>query len=214
MAASLQTRTEEETKTPRKDAIVSSGGGGETAYFISINIRQPKIRIKLPKLLAKALQRRRNHKFKDAESADNSKSKKRWGGKVGSIVSDLFGGGGKKITKPEASSDSPREIVEEREAKRSENDEDRRRNGLGFDINGGRAGSSESARVPIRKMRNGRSVRKKWITDRARFGEEAELCKKRILMGEKCRPLNLSGKLNYDKNGVLLAEEVNPLKEF
>ncbi|XAR49170.1 hypothetical protein NMG60_11032267 [Bertholletia excelsa] len=44
-------------------------------------------------------------------------------------------------------------------------------------------------------------------------GEEGggeELCKKRILMGEKCRPLNLSGALHYDQNGVLLPEEVHP----
>lgn len=37
---------------------------------------------------------------------------------------------------------------------------------------------------------------------------EMKLCKKRILMGEKCSPLNLSGALHYDTNGVLLPEEV------
>ncbi|KAG8648297.1 hypothetical protein MANES_09G174200v8 [Manihot esculenta] len=31
-----------------------------------------------------------------------------------------------------------------------------------------------------------------------------ELCKKRILMGEKCRPLSYSGKLEYDRDGILL----------
>ncbi|KAI5658639.1 hypothetical protein M9H77_27432 [Catharanthus roseus] len=35
-----------------------------------------------------------------------------------------------------------------------------------------------------------------------------ELCKKRILMGGKCKPLNLSGKLRYDENGILLPEEI------
>ncbi|KAL3515995.1 hypothetical protein ACH5RR_022897 [Cinchona calisaya] len=34
-----------------------------------------------------------------------------------------------------------------------------------------------------------------------------ELCKKKILMGEKCRPLNKSGILQYDENGFLLLEE-------
>lgn len=33
-----------------------------------------------------------------------------------------------------------------------------------------------------------------------------ELCKKRILMGSKCKPLNLSGTLQYDNNGILLPE--------
>ncbi|CAI9764249.1 unnamed protein product [Fraxinus pennsylvanica] len=37
---------------------------------------------------------------------------------------------------------------------------------------------------------------------------EMELCKKRILMGEKCRPLNLSGALHYDTDGILLPEEI------
>ncbi|KAL2254157.1 UNVERIFIED_CONTAM: hypothetical protein Sindi_0210400 [Sesamum indicum] len=42
---------------------------------------------------------------------------------------------------------------------------------------------------------------------------ELELCKKRILMGEKCRPLNISGTLHYDKYGVLLPEDVLPSEE-
>ncbi|ONI04357.1 hypothetical protein PRUPE_6G317300 [Prunus persica] len=33
-----------------------------------------------------------------------------------------------------------------------------------------------------------------------------ELCKKRILMGSKCRPLSLSGTLQYDENGILITE--------
>ncbi|KAI3801320.1 hypothetical protein L1987_29424 [Smallanthus sonchifolius] len=37
--------------------------------------------------------------------------------------------------------------------------------------------------------------------------EELELCKKRIIMGKKCRPLNVSGALHYDKNGVLVPED-------
>ncbi|EEF49926.1 hypothetical protein RCOM_1434180 [Ricinus communis] len=37
-------------------------------------------------------------------------------------------------------------------------------------------------------------------------GGGVELCKKRILMGGKCRPLNNSGTLQYDKDGVLLPD--------
>lgn len=35
---------------------------------------------------------------------------------------------------------------------------------------------------------------------------ELELCKKRILMGGKCRPLSASGSLHYDQDGILLPE--------
>ncbi|KAJ8572835.1 hypothetical protein K7X08_009346 [Anisodus acutangulus] len=35
---------------------------------------------------------------------------------------------------------------------------------------------------------------------------ELELCKKRILMGGKCRPLSASGSLHYDQNGILFPE--------
>ncbi|GAA0166465.1 hypothetical protein LIER_21613 [Lithospermum erythrorhizon] len=37
-----------------------------------------------------------------------------------------------------------------------------------------------------------------------------ELCKKRIMMGRRCRSLNLSGSLQYDENGILLPEELIP----
>ncbi|KAF3629019.1 hypothetical protein FXO38_23348 [Capsicum annuum] len=35
---------------------------------------------------------------------------------------------------------------------------------------------------------------------------DLELCKKRILMGGKCRPLSASGSLHYDQDGILLPE--------
>ncbi|XVF31429.1 hypothetical protein REPUB_Repub16aG0145300 [Reevesia pubescens] len=38
--------------------------------------------------------------------------------------------------------------------------------------------------------------------------EKRELCKKRILMGGRCRPLNHSGIIQYDENGVLVPEIV------
>lgn len=44
--------------------------------------------------------------------------------------------------------------------------------------------------------------------DETKKAEEVELCKKRILLGEKCRPLNPSGVLHYDDNGILLPEDV------
>ena len=41
--------------------------------------------------------------------------------------------------------------------------------------------------------------------DRDEMGD-LELCKKRILMGEKCRPHGFSGILLYGKDGILLPE--------
>ncbi|KAF8099388.1 hypothetical protein N665_0245s0065 [Sinapis alba] len=35
---------------------------------------------------------------------------------------------------------------------------------------------------------------------------EVELCKKRILMGERCKPINRSGVLQYDGDGILVPE--------
>lgn len=35
---------------------------------------------------------------------------------------------------------------------------------------------------------------------------DEELCKKRILMGERCKPMNKSGVLQYDADGILLPE--------
>lgn len=46
---------------------------------------------------------------------------------------------------------------------------------------------------------------KKMMKIRNRKKDQFELCKKKILMGEKCRPLH--GSLHYDKNGVLVAED-------
>lgn len=76
---------------------------------------------------------------------------------------------------------------------------------------------SKLARNPsgYRKIRRGRSMRKKVVKQSEEKENEEErgedeLCKKRILKGVKCRPLNLSGDLHYDRNGVLLPEEVIP----
>ncbi|CAA3007035.1 Hypothetical predicted protein [Olea europaea subsp. europaea] len=73
--------------------------------------------------------------------------------------------------------------------------------------NGGASEKNSSQKVDERK----RIMKKLIIRDGEEEKEERsemELCKKRILMGEKCRPLNLSGALHYDKDGILLPEEI------
>ncbi|KAF8015965.1 hypothetical protein BT93_H1497 [Corymbia citriodora subsp. variegata] len=44
------------------------------------------------------------------------------------------------------------------------------------------------------------------LTNKEQEGGEVELCKKRILMGRRCKPLNCSGTLQYDNDGILLPE--------
>ncbi|KAG8363871.1 hypothetical protein BUALT_Bualt19G0067600 [Buddleja alternifolia] len=61
------------------------------------------------------------------------------------------------------------------------------------------------------RMRSGVTHKRYLKGEKEDTNREVELCKKRILMGIKCRPLNLSGKLQYDKNGILLPE---PSEEF
>ncbi|KAH7866336.1 hypothetical protein Vadar_019053 [Vaccinium darrowii] len=190
--------------------------------FINITFPQPKIRIRMPKLLAKTLRRRNPQKCDDTENANDVKKKKKNNGwtepgssfpkKVSSIVSNVFGN--KKSA--EKSSEETEETGETEESRK----EAKAPSGFGGIFNkrnGKQASSSRLIRVSNRKIRRGKSVREKEITDRAEKngdenekeeegrGEE-ELCKKRILMGEKCRPLNQSGVLHYDENGVILPE--------
>ncbi|KAF7142639.1 hypothetical protein RHSIM_Rhsim05G0136000 [Rhododendron simsii] len=208
----------------RKDPIAQSKT--TLSSFINITFPQPKIRIKLPKLLAKTLRRRNPRKCNDTGNANDSKKKNNnnrstkpgniFSKRVGSIVSNVFGN-----MKPAAKSSGRKDEIgneETGEAKMEakeplhlpENFDER---------NGKHISSSNLIRVPNRKVRRGRSVRKKEVTDRVEGnenewekeeeeerGEEEELCKKRILMGQKCRPLHQSGLLHYDENGVLLPE--------
>ncbi|KAK1401736.1 hypothetical protein POM88_001341 [Heracleum sosnowskyi] len=59
------------------------------------------------------------------------------------------------------------------------------------------------------KMRRMRSIKMKEREGKSETEEEnQELCKKRILMGGKCKPLNESGVLHYDQNGIFLPEDV------
>ncbi|KAJ6384591.1 hypothetical protein OIU78_027825 [Salix suchowensis] len=74
------------------------------------------------------------------------------------------------------------------------------------------AGRQESSGNLLRNPSTVPSTRGKIGGKPGQAGEESreesgdELCKKRILMGEKCKPLNLSGSLHYDEDGILLPE--------
>ncbi|KDP23428.1 hypothetical protein JCGZ_23261 [Jatropha curcas] len=60
-----------------------------------------------------------------------------------------------------------------------------------------------------RKLKMAQSSSNQETSEREdRGGEQQELCKKRILMGEKCRPLSYSGTLQYDKDGTLLPDAI------
>ncbi|KAK3198080.1 hypothetical protein Dsin_021495 [Dipteronia sinensis] len=65
-----------------------------------------------------------------------------------------------------------------------------------------------SSRIAIQRLKIGGSMREKSSSinkiEEERVDEE--LCKKRILMGERCKPLNISGTLHYDQDGILLPD--------
>ncbi|CAA7030728.1 unnamed protein product [Microthlaspi erraticum] len=66
------------------------------------------------------------------------------------------------------------------------------------------AEADESLSVGQRlKTRKRKRRRRKNLSEGS--GEE-ELCKKRILMGERCKPINRSGILQYAGDGILLPE--------
>ena len=93
-----------------------------------------------------------------------------------------------------------------------------------FRLIGKQGSSGHLIRVPSKilttrkKLRVARSLRKKMNKQFKRGSEEENdgkdkeengelvLCKKRIPMGERCRPLGFSGILQYDKDGILLPE--------
>lgn len=159
------------------------------SYFSSITTSQQNIRFKVPKLLIKTDQRSHSQGG-DEEEDDNGgsmrekldKAKKLLLPKrVGTILSGFFG--------------------KKRSAKVY------------------RSGDGENLPSVIsrnlsswRKLKVGNLGDKKlsrWFRGESEEEEDEggeELCKKRILMGEKCRPLNFSGILKYDQNGILLPE--------
>lgn len=91
-----------------------------------------------------------------------------------------------------------------------------RRVGDAYDLIGRRKGNHLERAPPRAQVRahtngkNAKMLRPAAEEARGRHGkegrEELELCKKRILMGRKCKPLNPSGSLLYDENGVLVPE--------
>ncbi|KAA8545216.1 hypothetical protein F0562_020000 [Nyssa sinensis] len=278
------------------------------SYFISITIPQPKLRIKIPKLLVKTMQRRSQKCSNEADEFDQNKNKNKCvkprrlflRKKVGSIIHNVFGSkksqeimeeleednekklncgdGPFQISTPEtkiSKSYSLKEILEienEREKQemleglKSSQQSDmadkqplkgpgslslsglfitkdhlsfikgkmnkacncsyrdkRGDNGVGssFRVIGKQESSSNLTRVPsgraigCRNIRRVKSTRKK-VTKQVEEDSEQEgeeLCKKRILMGGRCRTINLSGALHYDENGILLPEAI-PCEEL
>ncbi|OWM72447.1 hypothetical protein CDL15_Pgr018332 [Punica granatum] len=80
-------------------------------------------------------------------------------------------------------------------------------------ISSRRTSPRRASRAPIRVQTNRKKTRMPGPVGKEIKGrqaneviEEFELCRKRILMGRKCKPLNSSGSLQYDENGILLPE--------
>ncbi|KAF5740009.1 hypothetical protein HS088_TW11G00072 [Tripterygium wilfordii] len=233
------------------------------AYFVSITIPQPKIRVKIPKLLMKTVQMRKNNNGGDCSdsnetSHNQSKTTKKKKKGLRSLFSSVFGS--KKPSKDEMGHQDQKlpsmfkrhSLKDYLEAAKDEHK--RETNVLSFikekvknkkstysgskveaasiccSSSSSSGSSGRLPRVPSRvqttrdKTRMARSSLRKMPSKRlvgvggggeAEMVEEngvrtdsadKELCKKRILMGEKCKPLNYSGTLQYDKEGMLLPD--------
>ncbi|CAB4285404.1 unnamed protein product [Prunus armeniaca] len=228
------------------------------SYFIRITTRQPKIRIKVPKLLAKTMQKRfdygcsknidggynKQHCTKEKKKLRN-KPRKLLPRKISSLFTYAFGN--MKIKSPEKKSSSDGRCFMKSKTKcnsRANDDvtnlcapfcyikgDNAKRVDIGvahatFRVIGEQESSGNLNLVPSKfmptnrwKSRMARSLTK--MVNREIDGEDnskqedskameergaQELCKKRILMGSKCRPLSLSGTLQYDENGILITE--------
>ncbi|KMT11278.1 hypothetical protein BVRB_5g109650 [Beta vulgaris subsp. vulgaris] len=82
-------------------------------------------------------------------------------------------------------------------------------NVVNLTVNGGKISRVKSVRdIEEHSEAKGGLKIKRIIKIKSREREKEkrfELCKKKILMGEKCKPLH--GSLHYDKNGVLVPED-------
>lgn len=108
----------------------------------------------------------------------------------------------------------------EKNEKNNKNNGDDVGNSNGLMVIGRQESSRHLIRIPSRKSTSSRRklriaiyVRKMGNDNKTAIRSEErdvgqELCKKRILMGGKCKPLNLSGTLQYDNNGILLPEAI------
>lgn len=189
--------------------------------------------LKIPKiLLVKSMQKRNQKSNTEDFEADKIKNKKkRWGRlprnlfpkKMGSIICHVFGK--QKSAEPKIlKSHSLKEILEI-----EDNEKKREKTCCAKSLQLLRDENKQSLKVMgvnCRKVKRVRSVknRVKQSEGKLETGEgkeggnekeketkkDEELCKKRILMGGKCRPLNVSGVLHYDQDGILLPEDVFP----
>ncbi|KAM1038687.1 hypothetical protein ACFX13_034068 [Malus domestica] len=187
------------------------------SYFVTISIPQPKIRIKVPKLLLKTMQKRfrygcnvdnagggneqKQHCAKTKTTEVRKKPGKVLTTKIRSVFVNALGGmrikslDGGNLTK-------------------SKTKRNRAVGGHGSSGNLNRAPSKLMV-TDGRKSSTGRSLGRMLSREfdegddsKQEGREEEELCKKRILMGGKCKPLSLSGTLRYDENGILVTEIV------
>ncbi|PON67016.1 hypothetical protein PanWU01x14_105980 [Parasponia andersonii] len=243
----------------RQDSTIQK----RSSYLISITIPQPKIRIKIPKLVANTMCKPFFHGERSNCNDESPKTKTKTTSfskprkllhstKVGSIFTGVFFRNKNKKQNPPGDSTSRRIRSSTDNCLDSENpeefsrvnsgstvkEEERKKrwnaptmackltwkvlppaskkkvgvgngNGVSSSVMIGRRGSSgKLTRVSSRAVQSRGSLRKlgvkKLVTEeKDGTGSGFELCKKRILMGGKCKPLNISGTLQYDQNGIL-----------
>ncbi|XVE68001.1 hypothetical protein DITRI_Ditri09bG0033300 [Diplodiscus trichospermus] len=284
-------------KVNEKNGVFIPPNSSDFSYVLSITLRQPTIRIRIPKALVKAMQRRNQARGENDEYGSKNKKKKGFRKKVGSMVSNVFGnkrspetdcskgekngevhGNGddeemKKVkntvervdtesekTTRETSEDNDGgeqmalaagdEGKEKPKSRRTRSKTlDAKRNDLKLNKgkinnvddsnivgntdlsvacvgeNGSKTfgtkgivslkqaeNSNDFPRFQPKTVNSQRKLKTAWSMKKMKRmliggkSEKHELCKKRILMGGKCRPLNHSGIIQYDENGVLMPE--------
>ncbi|EXB56801.1 hypothetical protein L484_004108 [Morus notabilis] len=214
-------------RTPPKDS--------QNSYFITITISQRKISIKIPKLLAKIMQKQL-HGYKRTNP-----KKQLFRRKVLSIFTNAFGNK-KSPVRGHGLGDSESEMRTKVFGFIQDKSNKTERNTNAFGHCGERVciadgnfstgmtviGKRESSRMLIKVSSKVLLPQRRWRWKRigplrkafgkegselkrikaTKGGESLELCKKRILIGRKCKPLNISGTLQYDKDGILIPEEL------
>ncbi|XP_010548772.1 PREDICTED: uncharacterized protein LOC104820098 [Tarenaya hassleriana] len=177
-----------------------------------VSMEQGKIRINIPKISLKKACKTQKQDVENGDRNVNNKMRKKGRGKlfpvkkVSSVISSVLGHKKTQVDdsrKTEsAEADQTLAIVslktDQKPSKMAKSLRKIKRVSSSILVSGWRMRTGgESTREKVREEVEGE--------DKS-GNEEEELCKKRILMGGKCKPLNRSGTLQYNRDGILLPE--------
>ncbi|CAL1393328.1 unnamed protein product [Linum trigynum] len=199
-----------EEEPPRAETPSPRHPPRRRSFFFTITIprrRPARIRFKLPQVLSDTMDRRKRTNTSNEEDGDHHHNEeetkdhkppsrnRRILNKLGSM---LFSNALANKLRRGHGGDKAEGDREEREEEGCEN------GGGGDDGWGGKHGRVVVMSRSSSRQLGGRGSRRRG----GGGGGGVELCKRRILMGGKCRPLSGSHGLHYGKDGVLLADGI------